>query len=81
MELCQHSLLQVIFLANARLDRRSLGNAIHPLQQMRELAHLLLGEASPLPTFDPGPSPDISDGVLALSLSSEVLTRLAGVFA
>ncbi len=48
---------------------------------MREFAHLLLGEASLLPSLDPGPSPDISDRVLALSVSGEVLTRLAGVFA
>jgi hypothetical protein len=75
-----YSLLQIILLPRPLLDRGPLPDAINPLEQMRERTHLLLGEATPLPALDPRPRPDVRNGVLALSLASQVVARLARVF-
>ena len=48
---------------------------------MRELLHLILREASLLPTLDPRPGLDVRNAVLALAVAGQVLARLAGVFA
>ena len=46
---------------------------------MRELLHLILREASLLPTLDPRPGLDVRNAVLALAVASEVLAFFAGV--
>ena len=48
---------------------------------MREVLHLLLGEASLLPTLDPGPSLDVRDAVFAFAVASQVLAGFSRVFA
>ena len=48
---------------------------------MRELVHLLLGEAGKRPALDPGPGADVGDAVFAFSAAGEVFARGAGVFA
>ena len=48
---------------------------------MRELLHLILREASLLPTLDPRPSLDVRNTVLALAASGEVLAGFAGELA
>lgn len=74
-------LLLLVLLTDTRLDRRSLRNPVNPLEQVRELRHILLGESAELPSLDPGPSADVGNTVLALALASQVFARLAAVLA
>ena len=77
-----HSLLQIIRLSNPPLHRRPLGNPIDPLQQMRELIHILLRERRvPVPALDPRPSLHIGNAILALALARKVVFGVAAVFA
>ena len=76
-----YSLLLLIFLASASLDRRSFGNTIDPLQEMREGLHVFLGEPGKLPSLDPRPSPNVCYAVLAFAVTSKILTWGAGIFA
>ena len=48
---------------------------------MRELVDLLLREARALPALDPRPGLDVGHAVLALTVASQVLARLARVLA
>ena len=74
-------LIRLILLARSLLHRRPLRNAINPLQQMRQLLHLLLWHARELPAFHPWPRRYISDTILPLPVTREVIPRLSRVFA
>jgi len=77
----RNSLLQRIIIANTPLHSRTLRNSRNPLLDMREVLHLLLGEARPLPALDPRPGLDVGHAVLALAVAGQVLARLARVLA
>jgi len=76
-----NSLLQSIPLPNTPLHRLPARDPLDPLLQVREVFHLLLGEAGLLPTFDPRPGLDVRNTVLALAAASEVFAFFAGVLA
>jgi len=48
---------------------------------MREILHLILGEATLLPVLDPRPGLDVGNRVFALVTACEIVARLAGVLA
>ena len=73
--------LNRIKVPGAPLDRRSLGNSINPLQEMRERLHVLLRETGKFPTLNPRPGADVGDGVFAFAFAGKVVSGFAGVFA
>lgn len=82
MGILQAALLrQRVLIPGPPLHSRPLSNPINPLQQMRERLHLLLGKARETPTLHPRPSADISNAVLTLATTCEVLSRLADILA
>lgn len=66
---------------DALLHGRARGDAVDPLEQVRELVELLLAEAALGPALDPRPRLDVGHRVLALALAGEVLAGLARVLA
>lgn len=73
------NLLLHIFVSNASLHRIPRGNAIDPLQQMRERLHLLFRESSSLPAFHPWPSLNICHRIFAFAGTGEVFARTVAV--
>lgn len=80
LERRKHSLLQRVIITNTSLHSGTLSNPRNPLLDMREILHLLLREACPLPALDPRPRLDVGDAVLALAVAGQVLARLTRVF-
>lgn len=72
-----HLLLDVL-VADASLDSGPGGDAVDPLQQVREGLHVLSGKAAALPALDPRPGLDVGHRVLALAGTGEVVARALG---
>lgn len=74
-------LLQSVFIADASLDGRALGDAVDPLEQMGELIHLVLGETRSLPAFDPRPGLQVGHADATLAVAGQIVARFAREFA
>ena len=74
-------LLHLILLTDPVLHTLSRRYAIDPFQQVREWFHVVLGKPRSFPVLDPGPGFEVSYRNAALTITCEVFTRLAGVFA
>lgn len=74
-------LLLLVFLTNALLHGRSLSNSVDPLQQRRESLHLLLCKTTLLPILHPWPCLDICHAVFSFTISGQIVSWFAGVFA
>lgn len=58
-----------VLAADALLHGGPRGNAVNPLEQVRELVELVLLEARDLPALDPRPRLDVGHAVFALALA------------
>ena len=74
-------LLHLIVLPDPPLHRRPLRNPIDPLQQTRELTHLLLRKTTPLPAFHPRPGLEIRNADGSFAAARKPVAWFTRVFA